>query len=138
MTWYHNDEIVVELPEDCVGFVYLITNLSSNRKYIGKKLAKKSKTKVVKGKKKKIKVESDWKTYYGSNDELHKDIEALGTESFKREILRFCYSLTEVSYYEAKYQFTMEALESDDYYNSWIMVRCRKSNLMKTKDKDDG
>ena len=138
MTWLYQNEIVNELPEGVVGFVYLITNTTNNRKYIGKKLATKSKTKMVKGKKKKIKVESDWKTYYGSNDELHQDIEKIGVDSFVREILRFCYTLTEVSYHEAKYQFTMGALESNDFYNSWIMVRCRKANLLKSRGKNDG
>ena len=48
--WTYLNQIVEELPDDCVGFVYLITNKASSRQYIGKKLAKFSKTtyKVVK------------------------------------------------------------------------------------------
>ena len=91
MTWIYNNQPVDILPEDCIGFVYLITNNLSGRKYIGKKLAKFSKTtyKTVKQKngtkkKKKIrsKVDSDWREYYGSSPELTSDIEKLGTKNF--------------------------------------------------------
>ena len=96
MVWLYESKQIETLPEDCVGFVYLITNNLTGRKYIGKKLAKFSKTtyKVVKlknGKKKRKKIrgkiESDWQTYYGSNDQLNKDILELGNENFTREIL---------------------------------------------------
>ena len=99
MTWFYQDNIIEELPDDCVGFVYIITNTISGRKYIGKKLAKFSKTtyKVVKlkngtKKKKKIrsKIDSDWREYYGSSPALTKDIETLGKEVFTREILYYC------------------------------------------------
>ena len=114
MTWYYQDTPVETLPEECVGFVYLITNNLSGRKYIGKKLAKFSRIKyrivTLKNgtkKKKRIKdqVDSDWLTYYGSSDALSKDIELLGTEHFKREILYYCYSKAECSYVEAREQF---------------------------------
>lgn len=136
MTWIHNETQVETLPEDCVGFVYLITNKISNRKYIGKKLSKFSKTtyKTVKlkngtKKRKKIKskIESDWQTYYGSNLELQKDVIALGAENFTREILKYCKSKTELSYYEAKYQFDNDVLlDEDKWYNGWISVKVRR------------
>jgi hypothetical protein len=99
MSWYYENQLIEELPEDCVGFVYLITNTITGRMYIGKKLAKFAKTtyRVVKlkngtKKKKKIrgKIDSDWRTYYGSSDELLKDIAQLGPENFRREILFYC------------------------------------------------
>ena len=138
MTWTYQDQLVETLPEDCVGFVYLITNLISGRKYIGKKLAKFSKTtyKTVKlkngtKKKKKIrsKIDSDWQEYYGSSPNLTADIQALGKENFKREILFYCTSKAECSYIEAREQFTNRVLESDDWYNGHIQVRVHGSHI---------
>jgi len=128
MTWLYND-IPFEDIADYVGFVYLITNLQNGRKYIGKKNFYFSKTRTVKGKKKRTKVESDWKTYFGSNKELLEDVEKLGQENFKREIIKLCKSKGEFGYYEAKYQFENNVLESNDYYNTWIMVRVHKKHL---------
>ena len=138
MTWLFEGTQIEELPEDCVGYVYLITNNVSGRKYIGKKLAKFAKTtyKVVKlkngtKKRKKIrsKVDSDWLTYYGSNHELNKDVEELGAENFTREILFFCNSKAACSYIEAREQFNHKVLESDDYYNGHIQVRVHKNHI---------
>ena len=138
MTWLFENTQIEVLPEDCVGFVYLITNLVTGRKYIGKKLAKFSKTtyKVVKlkngnKKKKKIrsKIDSDWLTYYGSNDELNQDIQTLGQENFKREILYYCNSKAQCSYIEAREQFRHQVLESDAYYNGQISVRVHGSHI---------
>ena len=137
--WLYNKEIIKQLPDDCVGFVYLITNLATNRKYIGKKLAKFSKTTtktvVLKNgtkKKKKIrsKIDSDWLEYYGSSIELNKDIEVLGKENFLREIMFFCKSKAECSYVEAREQFGRKVLESDDYYNGQISVRVHGSHII--------
>ena len=139
MTWIFQGNPVETLPEDCVGFVYLITNNVSGRKYIGKKLAKFSKTstKTVKlkngnKKKKKVrsKVDSDWQTYYGSSPELSKDIATLGTENFTREILYYCKSKSECSYVEAREQFSRRVLESTDYYNGHIQVRVHGSHIL--------
>jgi len=139
MTWLFQENIVEELPEDCVGFVYQITNLQSGRKYIGKKLSKFSKTsiKTVKlkngtKKKKRIKskIPSDWQDYYGSNQDLLKDVTQLGKENFKREILRFCKSKAECSYFEAKEQFDRRVLESTEYYNGHIQLRVHGSHIL--------
>jgi hypothetical protein len=138
MVWLFENSQISVLPEDCVGFVYLISNNVTGRKYIGKKLAKFSKTtyKVVKQKngikkRKKIKskIESDWQLYYGSNDQLNEDIEKLGIENFTREILYYCRSKAECSYIEAREQFTRKVLESDDYYNGQISVRVHGSHI---------
>lgn len=142
MSWYYEDQLVETLPEDCVGFVYIITNLISDRKYIGKKLAKFSKTtyKTVKlkngtKKKKKIrsKIDSDWQDYYGSSPELSKDVTELGKENFKREILFYCISKSECSYIEAREQFSRKVLESKDYYNGHIQVRVHGSHIIKAQ-----
>ena len=138
--WTYQDQIVNELPNDCVGYVYLITNLTNGRKYIGKKLAKFAKTtyktvtlKNGTKKKKKIrsKIESDWQEYYGSSLELTADIEKIGKENFKREILYYCRSKAECSYIEAREQFDRKVLESTDYYNGQISVRVHGSHILK-------
>ena len=137
--WLYNNLEISELPEDCVGFVYLITNLTSNRKYVGKKLSKFSKTtyKTVtlkngtkKKKKIKSKIDSDWLEYYGSSIELNKDVELLGKDNFRREILFFCKSKAECSYIEAREQFTRRVLETTDYYNGQISVRVHGSHIL--------
>ena len=139
MSWFYQGNLVDTLPEDCVGFVYIITNLTNQRKYIGKKLAKFSRTtqKTVKlkngnKKKKKIrtKVDSDWRDYYGSSPELSKDVELLGKENFKREILYYCKSKAECSYIEAREQFSRRVLESKDWYNGHIQVRVHGSHII--------
>ena len=143
MTWLYENTLIESLPEDCVGFVYLITNNLTGRKYIGKKLAKFSKTtyKVVKlknGKKKrkkiKGKIDSDWQTYYGSSPELTKDVIALGIDNFSREILYYCSSKAECSYIEAREQFRHQVLESDLYYNGQISVRVHGSHIKNKLD----
>jgi hypothetical protein len=142
VSWTYNGSIVDALPDDCIGFVYLIVNTVTGRKYIGKKLAKFSKTsyKVVKQKngikkKKKIrsKVESDWQTYYGSNDVLNEDVNNLGKDKFTREILFYCNSKAQCSYIEAREQFTHKVLESTDYYNGQISVRVHGSHILGKK-----
>ena len=139
MTWLYNNQSVETLPDDCIGFVYLITNNLSGRKYIGKKLAKFSKTtyKIVKQKngtkkRKKIrsKIDSDWREYYGSSPELTADVITLGTENFSREILYYCKSKSECSYIEAREQFARRVLESRDYYNGHIQVRVHGSHIL--------
>jgi len=128
--WTYNDKIFTENDIDNnYGFVYIITNDITNRKYIGKKLFWSSKTKQVNKKKKKFKIPSDWQDYYGSNDELKRDIEKYGKENFTRTIIHLCKSKGECSYLEAKEQFVRNVIESDEYYNTWIMVRVRNSHI---------
>jgi hypothetical protein len=138
MTWLYKNTPISELPDDVVGFVYLITNITTGKMYVGKKLAKFAKTtyKVVKlkngtKKRKKIrsKINSDWQQYYGSSPNLTEDINQQGTDNFKREILYYCKSKSECSYIEAREQFSRRVLESDDYYNGHIQVRVHGSHI---------
>ena len=138
MTWHYQGTPVNELPDDCVGFVYLIKNNANGKMYVGKKLAKFAKTtyKVVKlkngtkkRKKIKTKIDSDWQQYYGSSPNLTEDINQQGTGNFQREILYYCRSRSECSYIEAREQFARRVLESDDYYNGHIQVRVHGSHI---------
>ena len=122
------------LPQDIEGFVYLITNLTNNKKYVGKKLAKFKTTKPpLKGKKNKRRgyKESDWKEYWGSSDHLLEDVQTLGENNFTREILHMCPSRGVMSYLEAKEQFDRRVLETDEYYNGIINVRVGSSKILK-------
>jgi hypothetical protein len=131
--WTHKGKLVETLPDDCEGFVYLITNLTNDKKYVGKKLARFKVTRPpLKGKKNKRRSskESDWKTYWGSSDHLNADVASLGEESFTREILHYCQSRGMLSYLEAKEQFDREVLLSDEYYNGIINVRVGSSKVL--------
>jgi len=135
MHWTYQGKDILELPEDCVGFVYEITNTTNGRKYIGKKLAKFKRSKApLKGRRnrRRYKVESDWQEYYGSSDDLTMDIKRIGAENFKREILFYCKSKSELSYVEAREQFSRKVLETKDYYNGHIRVRVHGKGIIKT------
>jgi hypothetical protein len=138
MSWLFESQEITEIPEEYAGFVYMITNKLTGKRYIGKKLSKFSKTtykteRLKNGKKRRRKirgkVESDWQTYYGSSPELTRDIAQLGTDNFTREILFYCRSKAECSYIEAREQFARQVLESDDWYNGHIQVRVHGSHI---------
>ena len=131
--WTYKGNPVDDLPEDCEGFVYLITNLTNEQKYIGKKLARFKVTRPpLKGRKNKRRSskESDWRTYWGSSDHLNADVKELGEDKFTREILYYCQSRGMLSYLEAKEQFDREVLLTDEYYNGIINVRVGSSKVL--------
>ena len=139
MQWIYKNEPVEQLPEECVGFVYIITNTVSGRMYVGKKLARFKTTRYKmhtqkNGKKirKKIRgaVASDWQEYHGSSDQLNRDVESLGRDKFQREILYYCRSKAECNYIEAREQFARRVLESNQYYNGHIRVRVHGSLII--------
>ena len=131
--WTYQNKDVDELPDDCEAFVYLITNTTNNRKYIGKKLAKRKVTRPpLKGKKNKRRStkESDWRTYWGSSEHLKNDVNELGEDKFIREILYYCPSRGSAGYLEAREQFVRNVLASDEYYNGIINVRIGQSDSL--------
>ena len=130
----YNGKEVNEIADEYEGFVYLITNLTNNKKYVGKKLARFKTTKPpLKGKKNKRRgyKESDWRDYWGSSDRLNEDVKTLGEDKFTREILYFCKSRAEMSYIEAREQFDRRVLETDEYYNGIINVRVGGSDKLR-------
>ena len=116
------------------GFVYMITERSSNKKYIGKKFFwSRRRLPPLKGKNRKRIVikESDWKTYYGSSEDLKTLVEERGVDNYYREILRLCKTKGECSYYEAKEQFERDVLLKDDYYNEFIGCKIHSKHIAK-------
>ena len=127
--WIYKGEPLREVPEFYYGFVYCITNNVTGRRYIGRKFFYTSKTRQVNKKKKKYKVESDWKDYYGSNKELQKDVFELGKGAFHREILHLCKTKGTCNYYEAYEIMKSNAILSESFYNDWLHVKVSKSHV---------
>ena len=118
MNWQYNGEVFTDVPKGMEGFVYIITNLTNNKKYIGKKHFWTRQKDRKTGRRKTL--ESDWKNYFGSCDELNEDVKTLGREHFLREILYLCPHKKSMSYYETYEQFKRNVLLSEDYYNTNI------------------
>jgi len=132
--WYYENKIFEVTPEEYQGFVYLITELDTDKKYIGKKFFWKPKTlPKTKTRKRRVRtrVESDWRSYYGSSKEVQQIVEDKGSDNFKREILRLCKTKGECSYYEAKLQFEYDVLLRDDFYNEFIGCKIHSKHLIK-------
>jgi hypothetical protein len=112
-----------------LAFVYLIKNLKTEKSYIGKKLLVSTRTKTIKGKRKKVKSDSGWRDYWGSNAVLKEDVKTLGTENFTRQILHLCKSKGTANYLEMREQIDRRVLESDQFYNEWIAVKVHRSHI---------
>ena len=130
--WYYNNELFEITPEEYQGFVYQLTEIHTNKKYIGKKNFWKPKVLPInKTRKRRVRtrIESNWKEYYSSSNEVCQLVEQYGKERFKREILKLCKTKGEMSYYEAKFQFDHNVLFRDDYYNNFIGCRIHAKHL---------
>jgi len=130
--WVYKDKEFNETPEEFQGFVYMVTELDTGKKYIGKKFFWKPKVlPVTKTRKRRVRtrVESDWRTYYGSSKEVQTLVESKGKNNYKREILRLCKTKGECSYYQAKYQFQFDVLLSDEYYNEFIGCKIHSKHI---------
>ena len=133
MTWLYSNEQYEETPENYQGFVYEITEIASNKKYIGKKNFWRPKTlpkNSRRSRRVRTRVESDWRTYYGSSKEVQLLVE--GGHAFRREILKLCKTKGEMSYYEAKLQFEKDVLLSDEYYNEFIGCKIHAKHLKRS------
>ena len=127
-SWLYEDKEFTDV-EDYYGFIYLIENLVNGKKYIGRKYLTKAGYKTVKGKRKKIRVESDWRDYYGSSTSLKEDIDHYGKDSFRRTILRLCKGRGECNYFETKYIFDVDAILDPQYYNVWVSCKIQASHV---------
>jgi len=139
MTWIYRGETYEPTEEELkewVGFVYIITDKSNNKKYVGKKTFWSKKTlPPLKGKTRKRRsvIESDWKKYYGSSDMVKQLLLEHGESNFYREILYFCKSKGEMGYLEAKEQFDRNVLLDEEYYNGIINCRVHRSHVQSLK-----
>ena len=130
--WFYNGHEFTETPKDYKGFVYCITELDTDKKYIGKKNFWRPKTLPKNSKRARrvrTKVESDWREYYGSNQKLQLLVEQRGESNYKRTILRLCKTKGEMSYYEAKLQFQFDVLLREDYYNEFIGCKIHSRHI---------
>ena len=134
-TWTFNNKEFNITPEEYQGFVYQLTEIHTNKKYIGKKNFWKPKTlPITKTRKRRVRtrIESNWKEYYSSSNEVCQLVEQYGKERFKREILKLCKTKGEMSYYEAKLQFEKDVLLNDEYYNEFIGCKIHAKHLKRS------
>ena len=132
MTWTYNNVTFEDTPEEYQGYVYQLTEIHTNKKYIGKKNFWKPKILPINKKRKRrvrTRVESDWKTYFSSSQQIQRIVEEAGEDKFKREILKLCKTKGEMSYHEAKLQFEHNVLLRDDYYNEFIGCKVHSKHL---------
>lgn len=134
--WFYQDKEITEIPSDIAGFVYCITELSTGKRYIGKKLAWKTVTRSVNKKRKKVKVSSDWMSYYGSSKALQESVSVHGDSNYRRDILRLCKSKGEMSYYELKEQMDRRVLFDDGYYNEFMGCRLHSKHVKDLKNEE--
>ena len=131
MTWLYNGEPVTEIDMKAYpAFVYLITNIVDGRFYIGYKQTTFTKTRQVKGKKKRYQAESDWREYWSSSEELKADVAKHGEDKFRREILYFCKSKSMASYLELREQIDRRVMETPELtYNGIVNARVSRMHL---------
>lgn len=138
MVWLYNGQ-PYEADNIYYGFVYVIENLTNGRLYVGKKFFTKAGRKQVKGKRKKIRKDSDWQDYFGSNAELKNDVEQLGSDKFTRTIIHLCKTRSECAYMETKEIFDRCAILDPNYYNSWVSCKIRSEHMgVKKNDLNKG
>ena len=136
-------DTVDKFPENCVGFVYKITNIKTGKFYIGKKslysnirkkLTKKELAELSgpgrKPTKKLVTSESNWLVYWGSNKGILQEIKEEGTDHFRKEILKFCFNKKQLTYWEVHYQCINEVLLTDKSYNDNVLAKFFRKDLV--------
>jgi len=132
--WYYKKKELKseEVPEKALGFIYKITCIADNKWYIGRKLLTKAATKVVAGKKKKIRKPSDWENYWSSSPALLAEIEDKGKDKYKREILIFVDTKACLTLAEEYFLHITGALFDPNCYNGNIRSRIQRTWFNKT------
>ena len=128
---------ISDFPSGSFGFVYKVTHIPSGKEYIGRKQLISNRTlPALKGtkRKRKIQKESDWKTYYGSHEEIKRIISEGKESEFKREILEFAYSPKHLTYLETRYLFSCRVLEFPNvFFNDTILGKFFRKDFIKPK-----
>lgn len=131
--WYYEGKEFSDTPEEYQGFVYVITELDTGMKYIGKRNFWGLKTlPITKTRKRRVKtrIESDWRDYFGSSKEVQLLVEQKGRDNYKREILKLCKTKGDMSYYELKYQMELDVLLNPNrYYNAFVGAKIHRKHL---------
>jgi hypothetical protein len=152
MNWLQNNNEVIEdlIPEEAVGFIYMITHIPTGKYYIGKKslesvrnvkigvrelkkLKEERKTAGIGGRpplKKKVRKTSDWEKYYSSNDWINEQVKEGKESEFKREIIQFCNSKKSLSYYEVYWMFKYDVLSDENCLNGNISGKFYRKDLV--------
>tara|TARA_Y100001958_G_C21141915_1_gene480397 strand:- start:386 stop:793 length:408 start_codon:yes stop_codon:yes gene_type:complete len=134
--WLYKDKVIncIDLmPQDVFGFIYQVTYLPTNEKYLGKKFVYfNKKLPPLKGfkRKRKISIESDWKKYYGSHDKIKSLLKENKHDDFKREILEFAFNKKQLTYLETKYLFNNNVLENNEFINDNILGKFFRKDLV--------
>jgi hypothetical protein len=139
MSWVYKGEVFNDskIPEGALGFIYEMEAIIDGQavRYIGKKnfystTKKKFGVKALanmedkRAKKYTIQVKPNYQNYYSSNKVLQ-DAHKAGV-IIKRFMVRICFSKTELTYHETKFQFVREVLEKEEYLNANILGRFYK------------
>ena len=132
MTWlYKGSELTDDrIPAKAQGFIYIITHLTSKRRYIGRKLLTKAYRRQKNNKIIRSRVESDWREYWSSSPEVKQLVETEGTDNFVREVLLFADTKGQLNYLEEKFLYCVGALESEHWLNSNIRSKMYKRNII--------
>lgn len=152
MNWLCENKEITEdvIPEEAVGFIYMITHNPSGKYYIGKKslesvrnvkigvreLAKIKEERKAAGiggrapLKKKVRKASDWEKYYSSNEWINEQVKEGKVDEFKREIIQFCNSKKSLSYYEVYWMFKYDVLLDDNCLNGNISGKFYRKDLV--------
>lgn len=133
INWFYQGKEIKSINDcepDALGFIYEITNLSNNKKYLGRKTIRKPNytSGVNKGKSKGNYV---FTTYCGSSKSLLEDIKSGNT--YKKEIIRWCYSKAELTYYESQAIYCSDSLIREDFYNFWCKSTVYSRHLNSAK-----